>query len=330
MKNNNYEITVGDVLWVIGLLLLFIWMSPVLFLDTTVFCNDKGICNAVDIFDAEMKVRLTVAQLFGGSVIVIGAFATWKRMVALEKSNEIEQDGQVTDRFIKAVELLGKDSEVEVLGGVYSLERIAKDSPHDHSTIMEILAAYIRKKFPTDTLRHEIRHDQTRNVNGSIILQSIIDVFCRRNTENDRGTINLSRSLLSGLVFKDPERAEEHPVDLSNFRFDRSYLGYSIFTNVVVTGRNFRYCDLRDSSFYYCTIKNGDPCFNSSRLYGILISKCILEDVIITDISPLDHTEPGMWNDGVREIGKENFENCEFRGKTEILGVYPPTENNGE
>jgi hypothetical protein len=35
------------------------------------------------------------------------------------------------------------------LGGIYALERIARDSPKDHWTIMEVLTAYVRQHAPS-------------------------------------------------------------------------------------------------------------------------------------------------------------------------------------
>ena len=47
----------------------------------------------------------------------------------------------MTDRYTKAIEQLGPDKGLDVrIGGIYALERIARDSPRDHPTIMEVLA----------------------------------------------------------------------------------------------------------------------------------------------------------------------------------------------
>ena len=40
----------------------------------------------------------------------------------------------------------GRSDNLDVrIGGIYALERIARDSARDHSTIMEVLAAFIRE-----------------------------------------------------------------------------------------------------------------------------------------------------------------------------------------
>src|SRR6266536_2544977 len=69
---------------------------------------------------------------------------SWK--VARDQMNLVEQ-GQVTDRYGKAIEQLGTHGldHIEVrLGGIYALERLGQDSLRDQSTISNVLAAFIR------------------------------------------------------------------------------------------------------------------------------------------------------------------------------------------
>ena len=62
---------------------------------------------------------------------------------------ELSRNGQLTERFTRAIDQLGTQDQLEVvLGGIYALERIARDSPDDRATIAEILTAYIRTHAP--------------------------------------------------------------------------------------------------------------------------------------------------------------------------------------
>ncbi|MER5935214.1 pentapeptide repeat-containing protein [Streptomyces sp. NPDC002054] len=63
---------------------------------------------------------------------------------------ELTREGQVTDRYVEAIKLLASDKLHERLGGIYSLERIMKDSERDHRTIVEVLSAFIRTKLAED------------------------------------------------------------------------------------------------------------------------------------------------------------------------------------
>ena len=85
----------------------------------------------------------TVAQTVGGTALLAGLYFTWRTV-------RINQEGQVTDRFTKAIEQLGAKDEAEKplekrLGGIHALARIAKDSPEDHWPIVEILTIYVQQ-----------------------------------------------------------------------------------------------------------------------------------------------------------------------------------------
>jgi hypothetical protein len=64
----------------------------------------------------------------------------WQR-----RTYELTEQGQVTDRFTKAIEQLGSDKLDVRIGGIYALERVARDSEKDHPTVMEVLTAFIRE-----------------------------------------------------------------------------------------------------------------------------------------------------------------------------------------
>ena len=64
----------------------------------------------------------------------------WQR-----RTYELTEQGQVTDRYTKAVEQLGSDKLDVRIGAIYALERIARDSAKDHPTVMEVLAAFVRE-----------------------------------------------------------------------------------------------------------------------------------------------------------------------------------------
>jgi hypothetical protein len=57
----------------------------------------------------------------------------------------LSREGQVTDRYTKAIEQLGSDKLDVRIGGIYALERIARDSVKDHATVMEVLTTFIRE-----------------------------------------------------------------------------------------------------------------------------------------------------------------------------------------
>ena len=83
---------------------------------------------------------LAVAQILGGTALLSGLYFTWRTL-------QVNRQGQITDRFTRAIDQLGSEKLEIRLGGIYSLERIDKESPERayHGTVMEVLTAYIRE-----------------------------------------------------------------------------------------------------------------------------------------------------------------------------------------
>lgn len=96
-----------------------------------------GINNATVEATLENQYRTTLAQIFGGVAIGIGLYHTWQR-------NNIAHEGQITERFTRAIDQLGNRKLEIRLGAIYALERIANESGKDYWSIIEILTAYIR------------------------------------------------------------------------------------------------------------------------------------------------------------------------------------------
>jgi hypothetical protein len=62
------------------------------------------------------------------------------------RTYRLTQQGQITDRYTKAIDQLGSDKLETRLGGIYALERIAVDSERDHRTVVEVLGAFAREQ----------------------------------------------------------------------------------------------------------------------------------------------------------------------------------------
>jgi Pentapeptide repeats (8 copies) len=85
--------------------------------------------------------RSAVLQGLAGLLVVIGAVATWRQV-------HISREGQLTDRFSRAVDQLGSPNADVRIGALYALERIARNSPADREPIQYMLGAYIRTHSP--------------------------------------------------------------------------------------------------------------------------------------------------------------------------------------
>jgi len=214
-----------------SVLLAFLWFVP----ELQVRYFAQGAARG-DIPTLVNEYRRTWAQIIGGFFVLLGLYFTWRRVEISQKTLETQQDQQVTERFTRAIDQLGKtddDSEPRLeirLGGIYALERIAWDSPgRDYSTVIEVLTAYVRANAPYSPktspdpdaapneaseqgengeqdkdVEHEAQHSPKE---PSADIQAILDVIKRRGEDRvpeeyrvrpDLRRTNLERANLTG------------------------------------------------------------------------------------------------------------------------------------
>jgi hypothetical protein len=111
---------------------------PVLLVPTGAITDDK------ELYKARNDLRGTLVQVLAGSLVATG-------LVFTARTLDLNRSGQVTERFTRAVEQLGQRElgKLDVrLGGIYALERIARDSVDDLPTVVEVLSAHVREYSP--------------------------------------------------------------------------------------------------------------------------------------------------------------------------------------
>ncbi len=115
-----------------------------------------------------------------------------------QKQYSLAQQGQVADRFNKAVEHLGETNSLAVrLGGIYSLEQIARDSPPEQPTVIDVLAAYVRShaRIPAD--------GNCGSPPAPIDIQAAVTVLGRHTLDrSEQHPVDLSRVCLTGIDFR--------------------------------------------------------------------------------------------------------------------------------
>jgi hypothetical protein len=152
------------------------------------------------------RVRTAVLATLAGAIAVTGsviAGLTYRlnRELAVQaeerdrRSHELDRQGQLTERFTRAIDQLGNRDSLDVrLGGIYALERIARDSADDHPQVMEVLTAFIRDHAPWPPSAPSSEQFTPADVtaSGRIVeerpetdVQAILTVLGRRNRAHD-------------------------------------------------------------------------------------------------------------------------------------------------
>ena len=106
------------------------------------------IANPRELFEIENESRGTLGQILSGVAVLTGLIFAWQQLGQTSDNLRVSQEGQITDRFSRAVDQLGSDDLTVRLGGIYALERIARDSPRDYGPVMEVLTAFVRQESP--------------------------------------------------------------------------------------------------------------------------------------------------------------------------------------
>jgi hypothetical protein len=189
-------------------------------------------------------VGTTVSGLRTAIVAVSAAIvATWgARLTA--RTISVHRDGQVTDRYTKAIEQLASDRQIQQLGGIYALERIMRDSPADQSTIAEVLASFIREMSPAGA-NTSVRIK--RPVNDPV--HAAIKVLARRAVKDEGSQLNLRGTNLSGVDLSSPPdyswRANLQNADLIG----------SVLTHAHLRGANLKEATLINVNFFHTNME---------------------------------------------------------------------------
>jgi len=133
----------------------------------------------------------------GAGLLATGALVFTARNFTLSRRTfELTEQGQVTDRFTKAIEQLGSDKLDVRIGGIYALERVARDSEKDHPAVMEVLTAFIREhsreQLPPSGAGSQDHEPSTRPD-----VQAAVTVVGRRDAQRDILPIDLTRADLT-------------------------------------------------------------------------------------------------------------------------------------
>ncbi|MBD1863549.1 MULTISPECIES: pentapeptide repeat-containing protein [Trichocoleus] len=307
--------------WLIAL--MFIFFSLGLIVSLSLFCayffsiNQLGLSDESitlkDILEFKTQgVKLTIESLkivttaFGGIAVLFNVYYAAKRTKALDesaiaanksaeaanknaeaalKNAQAAQDKQITERFTKAIEQLASPNLAIRLGGIYALERIAKnsskDSDDDHWIIMEVLATFVREPSSLEEPSYKI------DTTGEALrlrtdIQAALTVIGRREIEKDKGFLDLSNADIRGAALKEAKLqgvvltgAKLQGVvltgaNLQKARLDKAKLQGAILIKTDLTEASLVQTDLRDAILLSADLRGAN--FINTSLQGSTLS----------------------------------------------------------
>jgi hypothetical protein len=197
-----------------------------------------------------------------------------------EQTQRLTEQGQITDRFTRAIDQLGKVDEnnnklFEIrIGGIYALQRIARESEKDYGPIMEILTAYVREHAPWPP-KEEVEEGKPPEAD----IQAILTVIGRRERypghresvrldlqgTNLRRSSALSEAHLAGAYFMGANLsnvvlngANLSGADLSEADLSEADLSRANLSNAVLNGANLSGADLLEADLSRANLKGAD------------------------------------------------------------------------
>ncbi len=216
-----------------------IWRGPWLFDGTHLRETDLQPADGVVI----TGFRTSMVALGAGALAGVGLVYTHRSVqhtrdmlehtrIKDREQADLTREGQVTERYVEAIKLLSSGHLTQRLGGIYSLERIMRDSEKDHPTAVEVLAAFLRTASDTEAEQAQAVGEETSG--GS--------------PERHRPTEDVQAALT--VLGRRPRTAlgesQVQPVDLRGTNLEGSNLQNADLQNADLRGANLA-ADLRDA-----------------------------------------------------------------------------------
>jgi hypothetical protein len=286
------------------------------------------------------SVRGTLLQAIGGIVLVVGVVATWRQLrlsrmqltLAQEQANEssrnsdqqlaiarqqmkqtqdvaqlelrLTREAQLTDRFTRAIDQLGSSSLDVRLGGIYGLEKIARDSPSDLEAISDILSAYIRQHSPWPPVREGQCPEEAP-------IEQVPELRMRA-ADVQAALYALGRGVASSKVVDlsdvDLRRADLSHSQLQYALFSSSHLEASDFTEACLQKACFLFVDLTQAVMSGTDLKGGS--FKDVSLKNVLFADAELDNVELdqVDLSGADlksarHLDSAVFQEATADTG---------------------------
>jgi uncharacterized protein YjbI with pentapeptide repeats len=214
----------------------------------------------------------TGATIFGGSILFLNFSQGENRLI--------------TERFTRSIEQLGNKEETIRIGGIYALERIAKDSSRDGWTIMEVLSSFVRGKQKIEG------QDISKLSAIKTDAQAALTAIARRkiNLENEHQYLDLSETNLTeaNLVSAKLDRVKLNNAILVKADLHDANLNFANLSHANLNSANLTKAQLDRANLIQANLTNTNLSaanLNEANLNKADLSDAILDGAILTNAS---------------------------------------------
>jgi Pentapeptide repeats (8 copies) len=244
-----------------------------------------------DVTKASPDARLQAASSFRTALVAgLAGLAALAGLFFTNRTYRLTQQGQLTDRYTRAIEQLGATDKLDVrLGGIYALERIAVDSKRDHPTVVEVLSAFIRE------------HSDPGHTHSEPTVAQVLSTFLRGDEpapqhQPDPGTEEkpkLARDLQAAVTVlgRLPSRPDTSRGDLSGAQLSGAWLYKANLSDAGLMGANLSGAVLSEANLSSAGLRGADlpravlrgANLSGARLVEANLSSAWLEEANLSD-----------------------------------------------
>ncbi len=230
--------------------------------------------------EAENDIRTSLLQAASGVILTAGVVFTFLQLTGAQESTqrqlELTLAGQTADRFARAVDQLDAGKSIDVqLGAIYSLDKLADESPEYGPAISGTLSAYVTTRRPlalADANQPRVRVDRLPHVQSA--LRVLLQERDQQLTVQVPDTDLYGAAMRGGvLTSADLSGSSLQSVDLQDARFD----------SVDARGVNFRDANLRDVEMLGVDLR--ETVFSGASTLGMTITLANLSGADASSLS---------------------------------------------
>lgn len=293
----------GDVILTIGLLLIIAIITVAL-----IFIGNwsEYFFGGIENINAKGEYLQTILQVCGGIIVILGAYQSLKIVDSMNDNNKLGEKGNTAERFKNAIMMLDDVNSTTCLGGIYSLDNIAKDNEEYREQVFNILISFINNKTKDMVPWDDIPIPQRFDVSPTIEVQTIIKILFSKDKFLYRNLIgDFKNSKLYGGNFDD--------MNFSNCSFTDVEFQNSSFSKTW-----FVKCKIFRTNFTYSQLPNTD--FTGSKIFYSYFECCYHTYTHYT-ATRIQNTSFMCSTINVTDFQGSKFQFCQFDG-VGLSGIY--------
>ena len=188
-----------------------------------------------------------------------------------QRQVEIAQQGLLNERYQKGADMLGSEVLTVRLGGIYALQRLAKEHPEQyHVQVMRLLCAFVRLPSKDQSIEPGPAAIEPGTLLG---IRHDVDAIMQAIGSRSNQQIALEREADFRLDLRGAELtgAQLLDADLSHARFHHARLSNVNFANTDLTDAFLSHADLSQAQFVNVN-------FTRARFWSAILSGAMLQD----------------------------------------------------